>query len=121
MFDVKQLSKTVLGCAALMFCAGIAPAAATPAPQLVITSASFDESNNRLVITGQNFSWPSNGSGHASPPVVTLDLLPLTVLSATSTEIVASLAGTFPEGTYLITVSRGQGAVESGAFAVAIY
>src|SRR5215510_10786048 len=109
MFDVKRLATTVLGSAALIVCASIVPAAATPQPQLVITSATFDESNNRLVISGQNFSWPASGNSHAAPPVVTLDLLPLTVLSATSTQIVASLSGTFPDGTYLITVSRGQG------------
>ena len=121
MFDTKRWSATVLGFAALISCAHVTTAVATPAPQLVITSAAFDESNNHLVITGQNFSWPANGSGHGTPPVVTLDLMPLTVVSATSTEIVASLSGNFPEGTYLITVSRGQGAVDNGAFAVAIY
>jgi hypothetical protein len=121
MFDSKRWSTTVLGFAALIVCAHVTMAAAAPAPQLVITSAAFDESNNHLVITGQNFSWPSNGSGHGAPPVVTLDLMPMTVLSATSTEIVAALSGNFPEGTYLITVSRGTGAVENGAFAVAIY
>lgn len=121
MFDTTRWSTTVLGFAALISCAHVTTAAATPAPQLVITSAAFDESNSHLVITGQNFSWPANGSGHGAPPVVTLDLMPLTVLSATSTEIVASLSGNFPEGTYLVTVSRGQGAVDNGAFAVAIY
>jgi Collagen triple helix repeat (20 copies) len=121
MFDTKRCSPTVLGFVALISCAHVTTAVAVPAPQLVITSAAFDESNSHLVITGQNFSWPANGSGHGAPPVVTLDLMPLTVLSATSTEIVASLSGNFPEGTYLVTVSRGQGAVDNGAFAVAIY
>jgi collagen triple helix repeat protein len=121
MFDTKRRLTTILGISAVVFAAHVTTARATPAPQLVITSATFDEANSRLVISGQNFSWPSNGSGHATPPVVSLDLLPLTVLSATSTEVVASLSGTFPDGTYLITVSRGQSAVDSGAFAVAIY
>lgn len=121
MSDSKRWSTTVLGFAALIVCAHVTIAAAAPAPQLVITSAAFDESNSHLVITGQNFSWPANGSGHGAPPVVTLDLMPLTVLSATSTEIVAALSGNFPEGTYLVTVSRGQGTVDNGAFAVAIY
>ena len=120
MFDLKRMSTTVLGLGMLILCA-VVVSAETETPQLVITSARFDEANSRLVITGQNLSRPSNRNGHSLPPSVTLDLLPLTVLSATSTEIVASLAGTFPDGTYLITVSRGLGVLHSGAFAVAIY
>lgn len=126
MFDLKRWSTTVLGLTALISCAHAASvAAASPQPpQLVITSATFDESNGRLVIAGQNFLAPrgQDGRGLASaPPVVTIDLQLLTVISATSTEIVASLAGTFPEGTHLITVSRGNSETENGAFAVAIY
>src|SRR5262249_10163700 len=88
---------------------------------LVITSAALDESNNHLLITGQNFLRRGEGRGRSDALIVTLDLLPLTIISATSTEIVASVSGTFPEGTYLVTVSRGNGDGESGAFAVAIY
>src|SRR5215467_4004860 len=126
MVDLKRWSTTVLGLAVLISCAQPAVAAPAPAqsPQLVITSATFDASNGRLVIDGQNFLAARGHEGHgrgSAPPVVTLDLQPLTVISATSTEIVASLSGTFPEGTYLITVSRGNNENENGAFAVAIY
>ena len=43
-----------------------------PTSQLVITSASVDRENNRLVIRGLNFSWPANGKS-ITPPYVTLD------------------------------------------------
>src|SRR5437899_90384 len=129
MVDLKRVSTTVLGFVALILTAHALSAAPEPPPQLVITSAALDESNNRLVINGQNFLAPSHGHdnhghenhAHTTPLIVTLDLLPLTIVSATSTEIVASVSGTFPEGTFLITVSRGNGEGESGAFAVAIY
>jgi collagen triple helix repeat protein len=121
MLDLKRVSTTVLGLGALLLSANVA-IAAPAAPQLVVTSATLDATNNRLVIRGVNFSWPPKpASGPVTPLQVTLDLMPLTVLSATSTEVVASVAGTFPEGTYLITVSRGPSTTESGAFAVAIY
>src|SRR5262249_41394084 len=127
MFDFKRVSTTVLGFAALIMCTQALPAAAMPplpSQQLVITSAALDESNNRLVITGQNFLRHGEGHdsrGRSASLIVTLDLMPLTIVSATSTEIVASVSGTFPEGTYLVTVSRGNGDGDSGAFAVAIY
>ena len=121
MLGVKRVSASVLGLGALLLSGNVA-IAAPAAPQLVVTSATLDATNNRLVIKGVNFSWPPKpASGPVTPPQVTLDLMPLTVLSATSTEVVASVAGTFPEGTYLITVSRGPSTTESGAFAVAIY
>src|SRR5262245_50275919 len=118
MLDLKRWSISSFGLVGLMLCAQVTTVAAAPSPQLVITSAVFDEANNRLVIDGQNFL--ANGA-HPSPPVVTLDLMPMTVVSASSTEIIVSVSGTFPDGTYLVTVSRGQGLPESGAFAVAIY
>src|SRR5262245_30375405 len=118
MFDLKRWSISSLGLVGLMLCAQVTTVAAAPASQLVITSAVFDEANNRLVIAGQNFL--SNGA-HPPPPVVTLDLMPMTVVSASSTEIIVSVSGTFPDGTYLVTVSHGQGVPDSGAFPVAIY
>src|SRR3954462_10655597 len=105
MADLKRLAMTIFGLSALLLLSATVTSAA-PAPQLVITSAAFDDANGRLVITGQNFVWPANG-GHPASPVVSVDLLPVTVLSSTTTEIVASLSSTFPEGTYLVTVSRG--------------
>jgi hypothetical protein len=116
--DMKRMSITILGVSALVLSARVVIAAPASPPQLVVTSATLDATNNRLVIRGVNFSWPAKT---ASAPEVTLDLLPLTVLSATSTEVVASMSGTFPDGTYLLTVSRGPSATESAAFALAVY
>jgi Collagen triple helix repeat (20 copies) len=122
MLDLKRVSTTVLGIGVLFLSASGAIGAPSPAPQLVVTSATRDATNNRLVIRGVNFSWPPTpASGRVTPPLVTLDLLPLTVLSASATEVVAWVSGTFPEGTYLLTVSRGPSATDSDAFAVAIY
>lgn len=91
-------------------------------PQVVITSAAIDPSTHRLVIRGQHFT--STGSRRAdrrSHPQVTLDLHPLVVESATAYEIVAApLSPTYPEGTHLLTVSRGNRSKES-AFVVAVY
>jgi hypothetical protein len=120
MITPKRFVGTYAGLLTLVLSGGVATAASSP--QLVITSATFDAANSRLVIDGQNFVWPTGAtSKSASPVAVTLDLLPLTVLSSSSTEVVASVAGTFPDGTYLITVSRGPSATESASFAVAIY
>ena len=122
MLDLRRMSAAALGIGILILSGNDALAAPSPAPQLVVTSARLDAVNNRLVITGVNFSWPPTAAaGHSTPPLVTLDQLPLTVLSTSSTEVVAAVSGTFPEGTYLITVSRGPSPTESAAFAVAIY
>lgn len=88
-------------------------------PQMVITSAVFEPENDRLVIRGMNFHWPAKQT-EVGPPYVTLDLLPLTVLHATGTEVVARLSGTFPAGTYLLTVSRGSGKPEFDTFNLSI-
>src|SRR5262245_4123593 len=81
MVELKRWSTTIL-VAAPIWSAQPARAAAMPqqSPQLVITSATFDASNGRLVIAGQNFlaarghEGGREGRGHASaPPVVTLD------------------------------------------------
>jgi len=98
-------------------------AAPQSVPQLVITSTQFDAANNRLVIKGVNFAWPPprGASSPVPPPHVTLDLEPLTVLSADKFQVVAFLSGSQPEGTYLLTVSRGHGRNESASFAVVVY
>lgn len=98
-------------------------AAPQSVPQLAITSTQFDAANNRLVIKGVNFAWPPprSASSPVPPPHVTLDLQPLTVLSADKFQIVAFLSGSQPEGTYLLTVSRGHGRNESASFAVVVY
>lgn len=83
-------------------------------PQLVITSTLVEPENDRLVINGLNFHWKDE----VGPPHVTLDLLPLTVLHATTTQIVVRLSGTFPAGTYLLTVARGTGKAQFDTFSL---
>src|SRR5262249_22984567 len=123
MLDFKRVSTSVLGFAALIMCTQALPAAATPSlplpsQQLGITPAALDESTSCWGITGPNFRRCEechHGRGRSTTPIVTPNLLPLTIVSATSTEIVTSVSGTFPEGTYLVTVSRGNGDCESSA------
>ena len=91
--------------------------------QLVITSAHVDPSTHRLILRGQHLT--DTGKNHAPKgrhPLVTLDLQPLVVERATAYEVVvAPLSPTYPEGTHLLTVSRGSGAKESAVFVVAVY
>jgi protein-disulfide isomerase len=100
------------------------PAAAQepPSPPLVVTSAVADRHGDTVTLTGQHFG---------SHPFVTLDLGPLTVRSASDTQIVALLptlsmqvttsggVGTLPlklpPGTYLLTVSRGSAPGDSAS------
>ncbi len=65
-----------------------------------------------MTITGANFG-PS--------PFVTLDLVPLTLRSATETQIVAAVPiSMMPPGNYLLTVSRGPSPAETGSFQLTI-
>lgn len=88
-----------------------ARAAAQPrqAPQLVVTGAAPDAGGQTLTIVGANF-----GGGR---PLVTLDLVPVTVRYATEVEIFAAVpVSLMPPGTYLLTVSRGPSEAENGSF-----
>src|SRR5438552_394841 len=68
--------------------------------QLVVTAVVTDTTGQFLQITGNNFG---------PAPAVAINLVPLAVNSVTATQIVAALPP-FPPGTYLLTVSRGNGA-----------
>jgi protein-disulfide isomerase len=89
---------------------GSAAAAQQPqAPQLVVISAVPDASGQTVTITGANFA--------GGRPVVTLDLVPITVRSASDDQIVAAVpVSLMPPGHYLLTVSRGPSAAENGSF-----
>ena len=77
--------------------------------QLVVTGAVSDPGGQTLTIAGANF-----GGGR---PLVTLDLVPVTVRYATDAEIFAAVpVSLMPPGTYLLTVSRGPLAAENGSF-----
>lgn len=106
---------------------GLPAVAAAEDKALVITSVHVDHSTKRLVVSGQNltqgkvFTLGKSGQD-ADHPIVTLDLQPLTVLSSSPYQVVlAPLSPTYPEGTHLITVSRGNGAKDSASFVAAIY
>ena len=76
--------------------------------QLAVTSAVPDAGTQSLTITGANF-----GPG----PFVTLDLVPLTLRSATDSRIVAVVpVSVMPPGPYVLTVSRGSAPAETGSF-----
>lgn len=81
--------------------------------QLIILSAVADRPNERLTIRGMNLG--------VSAPSVLAEEQPMTVLSATETEIVVMLPSAIPDGTYRLTVARGKGAVERDTFHVAIH
>lgn len=75
--------------------------------QLVVASAVPDPDGQTVTITGTDFG---------TSPFVTLDLVPLTLRSATNTEIaVAVPISMIPPGTYLLTVSRGPSPAETGS------
>lgn len=76
--------------------------------QLAVTSAVPDAGTQSMTITGANF-----GPG----PFVTLDLVPLTLRSATDSQIVAVVpVSVMPAGEYVLTVSRGSSPAETGSF-----
>lgn len=65
---------------------------------VVILSATLDRANETLTLRGRGFG------PHA--PAVLFETHPLTVLSATDTELVTYLPATVPDGTYRFTVLR---------------
>jgi protein-disulfide isomerase len=83
---------------------GSAPAAAQA---LVVTSAAPDVDGQTVTITGAHFG---------TSPFVTLDLVPLTLRSATDARIDAVVPlSLIPPGDYLLTVSRGPSPAETGS------
>lgn len=80
--------------------------------QLVIRKAQVDVSANRMTITGVNFG--------SSVPTVKLEGVKLTLVSHSPTQIVANLPSNIQPGTYLLTVSRGNGNPKNDAFDVTI-
>ena len=78
---------------------------------LAVTSA-VPDGGESVTITGMNFG---------SSPFVTLDLVPLTLRSATETQIVAAVpVNMMPPGEYLLTVSRGPSAADTGSIQLII-
>lgn len=102
---MKSTLLTVLLCAAGSF-------ARAQAPQLTVASAVPDPSGQTVTITGANFG---------NRPLVTLDLLPVTVQFAVDSQIVAAVpVNMMPAGKYLLTVSRGSLPTDSASIQVAL-
>jgi hypothetical protein len=88
------------------------PAQAPVAGPALIVSAEADPNSGTLTIAG---------SGFGTRPFVTLDLVPLNVNLALDQRIVAVVpVSMIPPGSYLLTVTRGQGAGDSASFDVRI-
>jgi len=98
------------GLTLLAFVCATQPALGAPPspPQLVIVSAKADAGAGTLIIDGSAF-----GDG---TPAVTLNGMPLTVVTSTPNEILASLPSGLDPGTYLLTVSRGPATTQFDSF-----
>ena len=82
------------------------------APPLVVSSAVPDSDGQTLIITGEHF---------IRRPLVTLDLVPVTVQSSTDSQIVAAVpVNMMPPGSYLLTVSRGPADADNGSLEVTL-
>src|SRR5262245_1636205 len=80
------------------------------APPLTIATASADPSGQTVTVTGTNFG---------SRPLVTLDLLPVTVQVAVDSQIVVAVpVNMMPPGKYLLTVSRGSLPTDSASIQI---
>lgn len=75
------------------------PIAAYGASGAVITNTTVDYATNQITVTGQAFS-PNGGT-----PTVTFYSSPLTVLSYSNTQLIATLPNTLTPGTYRLTVA----------------
>jgi hypothetical protein len=103
-----------VGLTLLAFICAAQPVLAAPGspPQLVIVSARADSLATTLTIDGHSF-----GDGQ---PVVTFNGMPLVIVSATSSEIVADLPPGLAPATYLLTVSRGPATTQFDSFNVTL-
>jgi hypothetical protein len=83
---------------------------AGPDKQLVVLSASLNRSAEMLILKGQNFG--------STAPLVLCESMPMTVLSATDSQLVIQFPAAMADGTYLVTVSKGNGQPDRGVFYV---
>ncbi|HTG98906.1 MAG TPA: IPT/TIG domain-containing protein [Vicinamibacterales bacterium] len=82
---------------------------ATPSVnQLVVLSTAADRVNQTLTIEGMAFG--------SQPPQVWCENYLMTVISATDTQIIVFLPAAIPDGSHLLTVSRGNGDKDRGGF-----
>ncbi len=84
----------------------------TESDQLVILSTSVNRTSQTLTVQGIAF-------GNQAPQVW-LETQPMTVISASSTQLVIFLPAAVPDGTYLLTVQRGTAAKDRDVFNVSV-
>jgi hypothetical protein len=101
-------------CLAVFACVIVASAAVAVPPAPVVTAAGADESLTTLFITGRNFG--------ASPlPVVRLGGVAIPVVSATDTDIVATIpSGTDPASYSIVVVNQTRPPLSSQPFEVTL-
>src|SRR5450755_3957053 len=87
-------------------------AAASAASPPIITSTTLNTANGQLTITGANLS-PTGAA-----PSVSFDNTALTLVSFSSTIVVANLPATFGPGTYLLQVTNSNS--QSGTFDITL-
>ena len=78
--------------------------------QLMVLGTSVDRNNQTLTIQGLDFG--------SQTPLVWCEMEQMTVISATNNQIVVFLPAAGPNGTHLLTVSRGNSAQDIGFFNV---
>src|SRR4051812_30235724 len=100
---MRQCLHSVLGSLALLAIVLSTGAVLQAAPytRVLISSASADELNGVLTVSGENFG--------TVKPTVLLAGVELTVTNSSPTEIVAQLPAYITPGDYLISVSRNGG------------
>ena len=76
----------------------------------LVLSAAVNRTDESVTLKGLNFG--------KTAPAVFCETYPLTVLSATDTELVVYFPAAVPDGTYLFTVARGNGQGQRGVFYV---
>lgn len=110
---MRRLSRTIFTAVVLALCTTItAGARSGDEKQLVIFSASADRGNETLTIRGVNL-----GDRTA---FVYFEEQPMTILSASDDQVVVYLPAGVPDGTYLVTVTRGKAPQARGVFNVAL-
>ena len=80
--------------------------------QLTILSTAVDRDNQTLTVQGMAFG--------SQPPQVWCETWPMTVISATDTQLVIFLPAAVPDGTHLLTIARGNGDKDRGAFIMSV-
>ena len=87
---MKLLNRAMMTSVAVMLTT-TATAVAAQDSSLVISSAVHDTEHDRLCIKGQNFGTPAK-NGQVAAPYVTIDWVPTTVLSATTSQVDVALS-----------------------------